>query len=123
MARRIWNAAYIQNDLSNYAHVSPKKHPRYLRLLKEIMRDGVTGKLQAARTSRAAFDVLQKYPLHTGNFIAMQHLIDINYPPGRKSSRLVPLKSTVSSSLYTFLHYLRVKPGTRQSAHRDSALD
>jgi predicted site-specific integrase-resolvase len=114
MARRIWNAAYIQNDLSNYAHVSPKEHPRYLRLLKEIMRDGVTGKLQAARTSRAAFDALQKYPLHTGNFIAMQHLIDISYPPGRKSSRLVPLKSTVSSSLYTFLHYLRVSTESQE---------
>jgi alpha-glutamyl/putrescinyl thymine pyrophosphorylase clade 1 len=75
---KIWNAAYMQNDLSNYAQVSPKKHPRYIRLLKEMMEDGVTEKLQKSRTYREAFDVLKTYPLHQ-DFIAMQHLTDINY--------------------------------------------
>lgn len=74
----IWNAAYMQNDLSNYAQVCPQKHPRYLRLLKDIMSTNVTGKLQAARTYRDAFQVLYAYPLHKG-FIGMQHLTDLNY--------------------------------------------
>jgi 5-hmdU DNA kinase-like protein len=77
---KIWNAAYMQNDLSNYEHVSPKKHPRYLRLLKNMMSTNVTGKLQAARTYRDAFFVLYSYPLHKG-FIGMQHLCDLNYSP------------------------------------------
>jgi hypothetical protein len=75
---KIWGSAYMHNDLSNYAHVSPNKHPRYLRLLKEMMSTNVTGKLQAARTYADAFQVLYAYPLHKG-FIGMQHLTDINY--------------------------------------------
>jgi hypothetical protein len=75
---KIWNGAYMQNDLKNYAHVSPQKHPRYMRLLKEMMSTNVTGKLQAARTYFDAFKVLKTYPLHE-DFIAMQHLTDINY--------------------------------------------
>ncbi len=76
---KIWNAAYMQNDLKNYSHVSAKnKHPRYIRLLKEMMSTNVTGKLQAARTYFDAFQVLRAYPLHE-EFIAMQHLTDLNY--------------------------------------------
>lgn len=74
----IWNIAYMQNDQKNYAHVSPEKHPRYLRLLKDMMSTNVTGKLQAAQTYRGAFNVLRSYSLHKG-FIGMQHLTDINY--------------------------------------------
>lgn len=74
----IWNNAYMQNDQKNFAHVSSEKHPRYIRLLKIMMDDGVTAKLEAARTYRDAFQVLYAYPLHKG-FIGMQHLTDINY--------------------------------------------
>jgi hypothetical protein len=82
--KKVFSAAYMHNDLQNYAHVTvgrPKgfiKHPRYLRLLKEMMEDDVTGKLQAAKTYRDAFNVLGKYALHE-DFIGMQHLTDINY--------------------------------------------
>jgi hypothetical protein len=75
---KIWSAAYMQNDLQNYARVSPYKHPRYIRLLKEMMSTNVTRKLQAARTYGDAFRVLYAYPLHKG-FIGMQHLTDLNY--------------------------------------------
>jgi hypothetical protein len=75
---KIFSGAYMHNDLKNYAHISHKKYPRYIRLLKEMMQDDVTGKLQAAQTYRDAFHVLHAYPLHE-NFIGMQHLTDINY--------------------------------------------
>jgi hypothetical protein len=74
----LFSAAYMMNDLSNFSHVSPNKHPRYIRLLKDMMSTNVTGKLQAARTYYDAFKVLQTYPLHA-DFIAMQHLTDLNY--------------------------------------------
>src|SRR5271165_1211232 len=74
----IWNAAYTQNDLSNFAYVSSQKHPRYIHLLKEMMSFSVTKRLQAAPTYKDAFQVLYLYPLHKG-FIGMQHLTDINY--------------------------------------------
>jgi len=75
---KIFSGAYQHNDLSNYARVSPYKHPRYLRLLRDMMQDKVAAKLRAARTYREAFEVLHRYPLHE-DFIAMQHLTDINY--------------------------------------------
>jgi hypothetical protein len=75
---KIFSGAYVHNQIPNYEHVSPFKHPRYIRLLKVMMEDGVTAKLQAARTYEQAFQVLRKYPLH-GNFIGMQHLTDLNY--------------------------------------------
>lgn len=75
---KIWNIAYMQNDLQNYAHVSPKKYPRYIRLLKDMMSTDVTGKLQAAKTYQDPFQVLHAYPLYE-DFIGMQHLTDINY--------------------------------------------
>src|SRR5262245_32790268 len=75
---KIFSGAYIHNDLQNYAHVSRKKHPRYIRFLKEMMQDDLTGKLQAAQTYRDAFRALCAYPLHE-NFIGMQHLTDVNF--------------------------------------------
>jgi hypothetical protein len=73
---KIWNIAYVQNQ--KYATHLPTKHERYLALLDHMMGTNVTGKLQAAPTYFDAFKVLQSYPIH-GDFIAMQHLTDINY--------------------------------------------
>lgn len=72
----IWNMAYVQNQ--NYATHLPTKHQRYLALLDHMMSTGVTAKLQAARTYQDAYQVLRTYPIH-GEFIAMQHLTDLNY--------------------------------------------
>jgi alpha-glutamyl/putrescinyl thymine pyrophosphorylase clade 1 len=77
---KIFSAAYTHNDLPDSADVSPEKHPRYLRLLSDMMNGGVTAKLQAARSYRDAFLVLNTYPLHS-DFIGIQHLTDINYSP------------------------------------------
>jgi hypothetical protein len=73
----IWNMAYVQNQ--NYATHLPTKHQRYLALLDHVMSTGVTARLQAARTYRDAFRVLQSYPLHGKSFLPMQHLTDLNY--------------------------------------------
>jgi alpha-glutamyl/putrescinyl thymine pyrophosphorylase clade 1 len=75
---KIFSAAYTHNDLPGYVNVSPKKHPRYLRLLKEMMSGGVTAKLQAAQSYEEAFRALNAFPLHS-DFIGMQHLTDLNY--------------------------------------------
>lgn len=73
----IWNCAYVQNQ--NYATHLPFKHERYLALVKFMMSNNVTGKLQSARSYADAFRVLQSYPLHGKSFLPMQHLTDINY--------------------------------------------
>ena len=44
-----------------------------------MMSTHLTDKLQAAKTYEEAFQVLQAYPMHGQNFLAMQHLTDINY--------------------------------------------
>ena len=75
---QIWNTAYILNPIEQYKESSENKHPRYLRLLNAMMSSGVTEKLQAARTYAEAYQVLRTYPIH-GEFIAMQHLTDLNY--------------------------------------------
>lgn len=74
---KIFSAAYTHNDLPCYEKVSPEKHPRYLRLLKEMMGADVTRKLQAVPSYREAFGVLNAFPLRS-DFIGMQHLTDIN---------------------------------------------
>jgi hypothetical protein len=75
----IWNMAYVQNQ--NVHTEFRWKYERYLALLREMMDDGVTDKLQHAQTYEQAFNVLKKYPLHKEGFISMQHLTDINYSP------------------------------------------
>ena len=73
----IWNGAYVQNQ--KYATHLPTKHQRYLALVEYMMRNGVTHRLQAAKTYKDAFRVLQRYPLHAKSFLPMQHLTDLNY--------------------------------------------
>ena len=75
---KIWNAAYMQKP--QYREDLGTKHERYLALLQYMMQDRVTQKLKAARSYREAFFVLRGYPLY-GDFLAMQHLTDINYSP------------------------------------------
>lgn len=75
---KMFSGAYQHNDLSNCSDVSPEKHPRYIRPLKEMMDGGVTAELQKAHSYEQAFNIIQQYALHA-NFIGMQHLVDINY--------------------------------------------
>lgn len=75
---KIWNPAYVQNQC--YRTDLDTKHERYIALLKHMMEDGVTQKLKAARSYEEAYWVLRTYPIH-GEFIAMQHLTDLNYSP------------------------------------------
>jgi hypothetical protein len=76
---KIWNAAYVQNQKYRVADFGTK-HERYLALPQYMIEDGVTRKLKASRSYREAYRVLRTYPIH-GDFIAMQHLTDLNYSP------------------------------------------
>jgi hypothetical protein len=70
---KLFSAAYTHNHLPIYADAFPKrseerrsdKHPRYILLLKVMMEADVTRKLQAARSYREAFGVLNEFPLHS----------------------------------------------------------
>jgi len=73
---KIWNPAYMQKP--QYREDLPAKHERYLALLKYMMDDRVGQKLVAAKSYRQAYGILRGYPLY-GDFLAMQHLTDINY--------------------------------------------
>jgi hypothetical protein len=72
---RLYSAAYVIPPPRLGAH---RKHTNHLRLLALILRDGVTQRLLAARSMRAAFEVLRGYP-SMGDFLAYQFLIDLNY--------------------------------------------
>jgi hypothetical protein len=45
-----------------------------------MMEEGVTQQLKAARSYEEAYRILRTYPIH-GEFIATQHLTDLNYSP------------------------------------------
>jgi hypothetical protein len=72
---RLYSAAYVIPPPRLGAH---RKHTNHLQLLALIMRDGVTQRLLAASSMRAAFEVLRSYPT-MGDFLAYQFLIDLNY--------------------------------------------
>jgi hypothetical protein len=74
----IFNAAYMQRPQTGSDLVG--KHNRYLALVEDLMRSGVTGRLQSAGTYQEAYRVLRDFPSPAlGDFTAMQWLTDINY--------------------------------------------
>lgn len=76
-ARRqtLYSAAYI---MPSPPFGSARKHRNHLRLLEHMMRDDAPGRVAAARSLRAVFDVLRAYP-SLGDFLAFQFAIDLNY--------------------------------------------
>jgi len=80
MARgtRIYSAAYIMPSGRLAGAVEPTKHRFHLRLLEQMMRDDVPGRLSAMRTMREAFALLRSYS-SIGDFLAYQFVTDVNY--------------------------------------------
>lgn len=74
---RIYSAAYIMPPGgSAYGH--ELKHQNHLRLLEQILSDGLATKLGKLRKMQAGFELLKSYPT-IGDFLAYQFIIDINY--------------------------------------------
>jgi hypothetical protein len=71
----IYSAAYI---MPSPALGSRRKHRNHLRLLAQMIADGVPSRLGRARSLRAVFDALRVYP-SIGDFLAFQYTIDLNY--------------------------------------------
>jgi hypothetical protein len=76
----IFTAAYMQRPQTGSNLVG--KHNRYLALLEEMMRSGITERLQHARNYWEAYIVFRDFPSPAiGDFAAMQFVTDINYSP------------------------------------------
>jgi hypothetical protein len=74
---RIYSAAYIMPPGgSAYGH--QLKHQNHLRLLEQMVSDGLATKLAKVRRMQAGFELLKSYPT-IGDFLAYQFIIDINY--------------------------------------------
>lgn len=74
---RIYSAAYIMpsgGPKSPYA----KKHRMHLKLLEQMMKDGLFAKLSDAPSMEKAFLLLRSYP-SIGDFLAYQFVTDLNY--------------------------------------------
>lgn len=56
------------------------KHRNHLRLLEEMMRGDLPGRLLECRSMSDAFELLVSYP-SVGRFLGFQFLIDLNYAP------------------------------------------
>lgn len=74
---RIFSAAYIMpSGVSAYGN--SRKHRNCLRLLEDIISDGVAEQVCACSSLGEVFLLLRSYPL-LGDFLAFQFAIDINY--------------------------------------------
>lgn len=72
---RLYSAAYV---MPSPAFGQTRKHRNHLRLLEQMLNDGLADKLAAAGSMREAFEIIKAYP-GMGDFLAFQFLIDINY--------------------------------------------
>lgn len=74
---RIYSAAYIMPPGgSAYGH--PLKHQNHLRLLEQMIQDGLPAKLAKLKRMQQGFELLKSYPT-IGDFLAYQFIVDINY--------------------------------------------
>lgn len=73
----IYSAAYIMPSGSKKSGTT-KKHRSHLKLLKQMMQDGVPGQISSSTSMREAFDLLLSYPM-IGDFLAYQYVTDLNY--------------------------------------------
>ena len=76
-SKTIYSPAYIMpSGKSSFGF--PKKHQNHLCLVQSMMKDQLYARLSAAASMQSAFELLKAYPM-VGNFLAYQHLVDINY--------------------------------------------
>ncbi|HJV12565.1 MAG TPA: nucleotide kinase domain-containing protein [Propionibacteriaceae bacterium] len=71
----IYSAAYV---IPSPRLGAQRKHTNHLRLLQQMLRDGLRYRLQASGSMSEAFQLLRRYP-GLGDFLAYQLIIDINY--------------------------------------------
>jgi len=72
---RVYSAAYIMPS-PKFGHA--RKHANHIALLDAMMRDGLPGRLTAARSLEAAYGMIVSYS-GLGPFLAFQYTIDLNY--------------------------------------------
>jgi hypothetical protein len=72
---RLYSAAYVVPPPRLGAE---RKHTNHLRLVKQMMTDGITERLLASDSLRGVFQTLLSYPA-MGDFLAYQFAIDLNY--------------------------------------------
>jgi hypothetical protein len=72
----IFSGAYIMpsGGRSGYA----KKHRNYLKMIEQMIKDGVPHRLTEMKRMHQAFELLRSYPM-IGDFLAYQYVTDINY--------------------------------------------
>ncbi len=81
MARgeRIYSAAYIMPSGGSKAPPG-RKHSMHLRLIEQMMKDGLPEKIESSRSMAKAFELIRAYPT-IGDFLAYQYVTDLNYGP------------------------------------------
>lgn len=75
--QRIYSAAYMM-PAGRHEFGYAKKHRNHLRLVEQMMGEGLPLRLAEARSMREAFELLKTYPT-IGDFLAYQFATDINY--------------------------------------------
>ena len=73
--RRVYSAAYI---MPSPAFGHQRKHLNHLSVLAKMIDEGLPHRLTQARSLRAAYEMMLKYP-GLGPFLAFQYTIDLNY--------------------------------------------
>lgn len=75
--KTIYSPAYITpSGRSSFGY--PRKHQNHLRLVQSMMNNRLYDRIGEAKSMETAFELLKACPM-IGNFLAYQHLIDINY--------------------------------------------
>lgn len=83
--RSALDEAALRGPIYSGAYIMPsprlgedRKHSNHLRLLEQMMRDGLATRVKSARSLRSVFEILVSYP-GLGRFLAFQYAIDLNY--------------------------------------------
>ncbi len=74
---RIYSAAYIMPSGGANAPAG-RKHSMHLRLIEQMVRDGLPRKISNSRSMAKAFELIRAYPT-IGDFLAYQYVTDLNY--------------------------------------------
>lgn len=75
--KRIYSAAYMMPS-ANRDFGTERKHQGHLRLIEQMLEEGLPVRLSQAESMQAAFELLLGYPT-IGNFLAYQLVTDLNY--------------------------------------------
>ncbi|HET7538169.1 MAG TPA: nucleotide kinase domain-containing protein [Candidatus Didemnitutus sp.] len=76
---RVYSAAYIMPSGGAKAPAG-RKHSMHLRLIEQMVKDGLPKKIGNARSMAKAFELIRDYPT-IGDFLAYQYVTDLNYGP------------------------------------------